>query len=199
MFFLSGSGLFKKFRSPVTSRSLVPSGPRGALRGRLPADARSLPTFPRELPCCLPPASPFRRPFQRTARTPERRSETSSGPGFAETGRQLTGAGGGLRRGGRTAQGERRRALGAPRTAPSTPWTGSRSRRALSAGQRAPGASRCSSPWSVHRMLPDPPLPHFIWLPAFPRACCPGAQKLLQARRITLVPAPRNNPPPSAT
>lgn len=41
------------------------------------------------------------------------------------------------------------------------------------------------SPWSVHRMLPDPPLPHFIWLPTSPRASCPGAQKLLQARRKT--------------
>nr|XP_010945753.1 unnamed protein product [Camelus bactrianus] len=49
---------------------------------------------------------------------------TNLGRGLAEIGRQLAGARGRLRRGGRTPQGAQRWARGTRRAAPSTPWTG---------------------------------------------------------------------------
>lgn len=135
-----------------------PAGPwpaHAGLSGGLPADARSLPTVPRELAGCRPPTSPFRR----TARTPRQRYGTSSGLGLAENGRPQTGARGGLRRGGRTRQGARR-------GAPSTPWTGravaKRCRLVLLAKRRALGRL----PGVSTRPPPNPLLPHFMWLPA---------------------------------
>lgn len=139
-------GSFKNLCPLVTSRSFASSGQRAALRGRLPVGARSRPTFPRELPGRLTLASPFRRTLGPTVRSPGRRYRTSLGWGFAATGRQLAGARGGLRRGGRTRQGAPRGARGARRRAPSTPWTG----RAMAA-PRQPS----SQPPGRHAALPS--------------------------------------------
>jgi hypothetical protein len=95
-------GSFQSLSPLITTRSLTPADPTGALRSELPADAWSLPAFARELPDGLPLASPLRQLRFWTAGTLGRRYATVQGPGFAETGRQLTGVRDGLHRGGRT-------------------------------------------------------------------------------------------------
>lgn len=179
-------GSFKNLRPLVTSRSLAPSGECAEIRGGLPVGARSRPTFPRELPGRLLPASPFRRPLGSTVRSPGRRYRTSLGPGFAATGRQLAGA-----RAGYAENGAPARAHSAGRAELSA-WRlqyhgqVARSRRtacpAASPRGIRPLSPAGSSCWSVHLASSRPtspatPPPHSIWLPGIPGKVLPRCKE----------------------